>query len=375
MSQVILSSEWDSDATLVSNSFIDIFLKDANDAQVKIYLYLLRCNGSGMPLSISSIADFFNFTEKDVVRALKYWEKQKLIALFFDAGRHLTGIKLLPIAKRVETEEDYFSDIVIDEEKEDDIRRVSDKASVASKVFTLPKKPVFSAARLLEFKEQPDVSQLLFIAEQYLGRTLSANDVNSFLYMYDSLGFNADLIEYLIEYCVTNKKKSIYFIENTANNWAAAGVRDVEEAKVHTLNVPREVFEVFKAFGINCNRKPVEPEVNYVRCWMADFGFSMDVIAEACQRTIMKTHSPSFEYANTVLTNWASAGVKSLADIAAVDEEFRKKGKATQKTSMKADDRGSSEQTNASKKSGNRFNNFAQRSYDFTQLEKDILSN
>lgn len=63
------------DVTVVSNIFIDEYMKDANDAQLKIYLYLLRMMSAGLSTSVSNIADQFNHTEKDVVRALKYWEK------------------------------------------------------------------------------------------------------------------------------------------------------------------------------------------------------------------------------------------------------------------------------------------------------------
>lgn len=51
-------------------------MKDANDAQIKVYLYLLRMMTAGLTTSVSDIADKFNHTEKDVLRALKYWEKQ-----------------------------------------------------------------------------------------------------------------------------------------------------------------------------------------------------------------------------------------------------------------------------------------------------------
>ncbi len=396
MNHVTIISDCYSDATIVSNQFIDGYMKDANDAQIKVYMYLLRCNGANMNISISSMADFFNYTEKDVVRALKYWEKQKLIALMFDSGKHLSGIKLLPIIKKEDRSfDEYFEEdmnITLEDKKDTvnyreeavDQMKLNNIELGNTKVFPLPAKPNFSAKRLMEFKEQPDVSQLLFIAEQYLGRTLSSNDINSFLYMYDSLGFNSDLIEYLIEYCVTNKKKNIYYIENVANNWAANGVKDVEEAKVHTLNVPREVFEVFKAFGINCNRKPIDPEVNYVRCWMGELGMSMDIIAEACQRTIMKIHSPSFEYANTILVNWSQAGVKTVSDIAALDDAFAKgkKGLSRQNTAEKKETEKKSADKNIglasdkiAKPSANKFNNFSQRSYDYSELEKEILSN
>ena len=44
-------------AVSVSNFFIDEFLADANDAQIKIYLYLLRMTSSNLPTDISEIAD------------------------------------------------------------------------------------------------------------------------------------------------------------------------------------------------------------------------------------------------------------------------------------------------------------------------------
>ena len=66
--------------------FIDEYMKDANDAQLKVYLYLLRMMSANLATSVSEIADKFNHTEKDVIRALKYWEKaQKEFAAILDA--------------------------------------------------------------------------------------------------------------------------------------------------------------------------------------------------------------------------------------------------------------------------------------------------
>ena len=56
--------------TAVSNLFIDRYMKEANDAQLKIYLYLLRITEAGLATSISDMADQFNYTEKDVLRAV-----------------------------------------------------------------------------------------------------------------------------------------------------------------------------------------------------------------------------------------------------------------------------------------------------------------
>ncbi len=56
------------DATLVSNVFIDNYMGDANDAQIKIYLYLLRVTCANTSCSISDLADQNNYTKKDVSR-------------------------------------------------------------------------------------------------------------------------------------------------------------------------------------------------------------------------------------------------------------------------------------------------------------------
>ena len=76
-----------------------------------------------------------------------------------------------------------------------------------------------------------ELKQILFIAEQYLGKTLSRTDVDAITYFYDSLGFSADLIEYLIEYCVENGHKSMHYIQKVALSWADEHITTVDQAR------------------------------------------------------------------------------------------------------------------------------------------------
>ncbi|HOO27469.1 MAG TPA: DnaD domain protein [Lachnospiraceae bacterium] len=373
MSQITLCGDFYSDATVVSNQFIDYYMKDANDAQIKIYLYLLRCISGAKSVSVSLIADCFNYTEKDVVRALKYWEKQKLISLIFNSTKQLTGIKLLPPIKCCidgSHSDDTAYSVSVPAAGEPAL--TAQDETVPAKVFKLPAKPSYSLDKLAAFKNRDDISQLLFIAEQYLNKTLSSNDISSLLYMYDSLGFDAELIEYLIEYCVNNRKKSIRFIETVANSWAEAGIRTVEDAKIHTSSFSKEIYEIFKALGLNTSRTPVEPELAYMHKWLDSFGFNMDIITEACSRTIMAIHSPSFEYTDTILSNWAAAGVRHVHDIAKQDEQFRNT-KSSVKSIPAA--KGTAAGTAKDNAVSNKFNSFSQRTYNYSELEKEILSN
>lgn len=96
MPKITLSSDNPISATSVSNVFIDEYMSDANGEFVKIYLYLLRMmNAPENGFSISTIADKFEHTEKDVKRALCYWERMNLLRLEYDDKKNLTGICLL----------------------------------------------------------------------------------------------------------------------------------------------------------------------------------------------------------------------------------------------------------------------------------------
>ena len=54
----------------------------ANGSYVKVYIYLSKCIQTGENnLSISSLADKMDNTEKDILRALNYWEKNNLLHL------------------------------------------------------------------------------------------------------------------------------------------------------------------------------------------------------------------------------------------------------------------------------------------------------
>ena len=59
--------------TVVKNAFIDQHMPQANGEFVKVYLIPLRCANTGRDLSLSSIADALEHTDKDIQRALSYW--------------------------------------------------------------------------------------------------------------------------------------------------------------------------------------------------------------------------------------------------------------------------------------------------------------
>ena len=84
--------------TVISNIFIDRYMPQANGSYVKVYLYLLRLVGDpSYNGTLSSVADRLEETEKDIERALKYWEKLGLLRLTRNQTQDITDIAFLPL--------------------------------------------------------------------------------------------------------------------------------------------------------------------------------------------------------------------------------------------------------------------------------------
>ena len=213
-----------------------------------------------------------------------------------------------------------------------------------------------------------DFSMMLYCIRTVLGGKLSTTDISTLAYFYDTLHFSADLIEYLIEYCATNGHTSFRYIEKVALNWAENGITTVKEAKAYSMNYNEATYSVLEAFGIT-NRAPGKIELDYINKWSDEYHLSTDIILEACNRTIKTTHQPSFEYADSILTRWKKADVKTPDDIKALDAEFEQSQQ--EKRSLKDS---KTSQRNNSSVATNRFNNFQQHNYDMDSLEKALLS-
>lgn len=92
MSLISLQNSSELEVTILSNRFIDNFMPRANGEFVKVYIYLLRMvSAAPSSFSLEHMADSLFCTERDISRALKYWEGEKLIALTYTAIRSFPG--------------------------------------------------------------------------------------------------------------------------------------------------------------------------------------------------------------------------------------------------------------------------------------------
>ena len=357
MNRLTLKNNFQTNATIITNDFIDNYMAQANGEFVKVYLFVLRHLDAPSPsFTVSMIADCLNNTENDILRAFRYWESEGLLSLERNGEGKITAIEVRqsPTAAPAGSALPQASPFPPKE---------------GSPEASLPPQPAqpglagpaAKAIPMAAFKAQKELKSLLFIAEQYLGKTLSKTDMDAITYFYDTLGMSAELIEYLIESCAENGHKSIHYIQKVALSWADEGIASVEQAREHSFLYSKGCYAILNAFGIK-NRGPAAAELTFMKRWTGELGFSPDIIQEACSRTIAATHQPSFEYADTILRKWHESQVRHLKDIAALDEVFQKEKSLKKPADIRQ------------KPVSKNLNNFERRSYDMESLEEQLLN-
>lgn len=362
MSKISLHTEGISGITIVPNTFIDVYMPSANGTYVKVYLYLLRslCNNH-FEFTISSIADHLDNTEKDIIRALNYWEKQNLLKLEKNPQKDITAIHMVrPIDTNCNTQ------VGNDTTEADNIDTQLDEIAVSINTGKAPAaRQKYTQEMITEMTSNDEIKWAMHIVEIYLDRPLKPMDIQLILYLYEELHFSSELIMYLYEYCVSKNKKNPSYIEAVALTWAKEGIDTEEKAREATVAYNDHFNNVNRAFGLN--RAPGQIERQYITKWVEVFLFSDEIITEACNRTILRTQKPDFKYADKILETWFKKGVKNKADIDILDKEFAMGNKT--KTVGKV--------TPITKQVSNRFNQFPQRTYtakDYAELEKKLIN-
>ena len=363
MNTISLNTERKFSATVVPNLFIDRYMPSANGSYVKVYLYLLRClSGASKPFTLSTAADALDETEKDIVRALSYWEKNNVVSLIKEEDS-LTGITLLDLNVEpiVPQNTELPGGTVISIEK---YRRENRPESQPAE--DPYKRPVYTEDQLEQLRQGGDMSMILNAIEVYLGRLLTPQDLSLVAFLSDKLQFSNDLILHLYEYCVGKNKKKWEYIEKVAISWHQEGIDTVTKAQEYSIMYDTCFNVVNKVFSLG--RMPIGPERDFIRKW-SSWKLSTELLEEACNRTIMNISKPDFKYTDRILESWHKAGVNTLAEVKALDttHALMNPRQGTSDTPVRPA---------AMTKSAGSYNSYPQRQYssqELSSLEEKLL--
>ena len=352
-------------ATMVPNEFIDRIMPAANGEYVKVFLYLLRHNGE--EITPAHIADALELTEGDVRRALMRWQREGLISVPLDNGKAAQAAPETPVPAVQELTESIseIEDIVpaagpagaeqipaagpAPAQTAAPVRTAqtpapapqpaqgypapaaaASAAGASSPAELPPRKP----ADFGKLRKDEDFTTLLYVLQRYLGIIFSQTNTDSVAYLYDTLGMSQDLLIYTAEICAERKQRAesegrragdrdwFRYFEKTALRFHSKGIRTAEQAREDDTRYRAAIFAVMNAFGKDCSY-PGQAERTLIEKWYNDYGFSAEIIGEACSIVKLSTGGISYSYADKILNSWNEAGIRTVEQ--AKEYEARRK--------------------------------------------------
>ena len=419
MDHILLCTNHIPPITTIYNSFIEDYMPAANGSYVKVYLYIAKClQAKESNFSISSLADQLENTEKDILRALMYWEKKGLMSLNRDkATGEILGLEMLiPFAERdfdtyentakesaasLGVDSDLSESGALDRRNSDlsetgaldrrnsdfsetdaantstyessgtdapsnvnsDVHRASNSAqennSSAVKPIQVPPE------QIQELSANEDFVWVCNVVESYLERPMKPTEIQLITYLYGTLHFSRELILHLYDYCISMGKTACNYIQTVALSWHEQGIKTPEQAQNASVRYLASYNAVSKALGLG--RGLAEIEKKYVDHWQNDWNMDLSVILEACNRTVLKLHHADFKYTEGILSHWNEQNVRTLQGVEQSDLHYAQTKEQKEKKKPS---------TSGKQTPRNQFQNFKQRdvsSEELQELERKLL--
>ncbi len=170
--------------------------------------------------------------------------------------------------------------------------------------------------------------------QRLLGRTLNTEEMKILLGFIRYLGLPGDVISVLVCYCKERARQkgslrnpSLRTIEKEAYAWAEQGIDTMEEAVAYMRKQNKRrsrLGQLMEALQIR-GRNLTPGEEKYAQQWL-DWGFELETIKLAYERTCLNTGGLSWAYMNKILTRWQEAGLLTVEQVTKKDTKPQIKG-------------------------------------------------
>ncbi len=256
----------------VSIDFIKNYMPSAPGDYIKVYLFGLMQASGGAELSEQSICRSLNLTEMQIMEAFEYWQNKGVLIL---AGSNPVQCSFLLPA--------------------------SEPAAQNQKLY-------------------PNQSYIAEI-QSLLNRTLTTNEVKTFLDFVQVYGLKTDIVIRLVKHCssegVRGRNVSVAYLQKMAANWADEGIDTLEKAedKINCYNaITSGALRVIRRLDTSSSRLPTADEQALYEKWTGEWGFTQDAVLLAMSDTTAAL-KPSMKYLDGILKSYRDKAIVSATDI------------------------------------------------------------
>ena len=207
------------------------------------------------------------------------------------------------------------------------------------KTLLVGERPQYSETDVLRAMDtDSDFRSLYGEIQRLLGRTLNTEEMKILLGFIRYLGLPGDVISVLVCYCKERARQkgslrnpSLRTIEKEAYAWAENGIDTMEEAVAYMrkqANRRSRLGQLMQALQIR-GRNLTPGEEKYAQQWL-DWGFELEAIKLAYERTCLNTGGLSWAYMNKILSRWQEKGLLTAEQVHNKDTKPQIKGASGQ---------------------------------------------
>lgn len=260
---------------IIPRIFFEQIIPLSHPGMVKVYLYGYFLSTEDFEESVNNrfLAEKLNMTEDEVRESWDFYEACGIIKKHKSEGTDDYSIEFL------------------------DLERTSTKKKKGKKELSMQE--------LLLLSQNQDHKKMLDQIEEIIGTYLVPEDIRKIENFVSEYNMPKALVVEAFSFCVEKKKsRTVRMALGVARTWYLEGVRSVEDLDTYNQRKGDRYNEYKKILGLLGEyRTSTKAEEELIDKWLDEYKFSLEVIEEACKRSI-GIKSPNLKYIDGILKNW-----------------------------------------------------------------------
>ena len=277
--------------TMIPDIFFSEHLSELPGDYLKIYLYISFLSKYGKDIKLNDLSKKLNIPLKSINDGLKFLEEHGLIT------KKNTGYIIIDLQEAT-LHNLYKPNLTVSKEKIEQTAKNKSKAKVIEHINNM-----------------------------YFQGIMGPSWYNDIDLWFKKYNFDEQVMIALFDYCYKRSALHRNYIQTVAEAWASNKIKTYNDldnyySQQESLNKMKKSIakKLGKYNGLT------QYEEAYIENWVSNFGYDMNIIEIALKRTTFK-QNPTFEYINSIITDWHDRNLKTPSEINAFLEQRRKQDK------------------------------------------------
>ncbi|MBN2897347.1 MAG: DnaD domain protein [Clostridia bacterium] len=330
--------------TAIENIFINDFMPMANGVQLKVYLTgfkFAKENPTTRDVTNVTIAKHLNIPLSDVLSAWDFWENKNVIIKH--PKKDATDVTDFDV--------EFLSLIQLYIDKNLESKQVASTVVAPSQT-----------AEMVNASQDPQIKEMFYLIDQLMRRNLQPNERMRILDWIRTYNFDTNLVVRAFELAIEGRgQKNFNYVKSILLSWYDSGLLTLQDVEDKLLLEKEEFLRYRKIYAVlgYSSKLPSEGDKEVMGRWLNDYQFDFDFLIFVLKESSKRTSNVNMNYLDKIVIDLYKENVHDMEAYKTYIAERQPKER-------------NSETVQPSKKAGNRFHNFEQKTEKYTndELEK-----